>query len=216
MNKAESKYFNTAKKMNEALIKILDEKPFEYITISEICEKAGVNRSTFYLHYENTIDLLSETSDHLIDSFLSYFTVETSNISTNYKNCELSELNYISGKYLHPYLTYMKENKHFFLTAMNHTQSFRFEETYKKMYEYIFNPILDRFHYPIDDRKYVMAFYLNGINAIVVEWLKEGCKKSIEEMEQVIYECIFGLDSNFISHLSNHIDKKNQDHLPEW
>ena len=61
LNKNESKYFNTAVKMNMALIEILKTKPFEFITVSEICKKAGVNRSTFYLHYENTKDLLDET-----------------------------------------------------------------------------------------------------------------------------------------------------------
>ena len=70
MNKAESKYFNTAKKMNLALISLLKKKPFEYITISELCEKAEVNRSTFYLHYENTYDLLGETTQHILDVFL--------------------------------------------------------------------------------------------------------------------------------------------------
>ena len=49
MNKNESKYFNTAIKMDEALITLLEKKDFEYITIMEICEMAGVNRSTFYL-----------------------------------------------------------------------------------------------------------------------------------------------------------------------
>ena len=41
MNKSESKYFNTAKKMDDALIALLETKPFEYITVKEICEKAG-------------------------------------------------------------------------------------------------------------------------------------------------------------------------------
>lgn len=50
MNKFESKYFNTALLMNQALILLLEKKEFEYITVKEICEKAGVNRSTFYLH----------------------------------------------------------------------------------------------------------------------------------------------------------------------
>ena len=62
MNKSESKYFNTAVKMNDALLTILEKKPFEYITVSELCEMAEVNRSTFYLHYENTADLLAETT----------------------------------------------------------------------------------------------------------------------------------------------------------
>ena len=37
MNKNESKYFNTAKKMNDALIALLETKEYEYITIKEIC-----------------------------------------------------------------------------------------------------------------------------------------------------------------------------------
>jgi len=60
MNKSESKYFNTALKMDEALVDILREKGLEYVTVKEICEKAGVNRSTFYLHYETIDDLLTE------------------------------------------------------------------------------------------------------------------------------------------------------------
>ena len=57
MNKNESKYFNTAIKMVEALFTLLEKKDFEYITIKEICNTAGVNRSTFYLHYVYTSDL---------------------------------------------------------------------------------------------------------------------------------------------------------------
>ena len=52
MNKSESKYLNTARLMDEAFILLLDKKDYEFITVKEICEKAGVNRSTFYLHYE--------------------------------------------------------------------------------------------------------------------------------------------------------------------
>ena len=71
MNKSESKYFNTAVKMDLALISLLKKKSLEYITVSEICEKAGVNRSTFYLHYENIGDLLEETTRYLFNDFLS-------------------------------------------------------------------------------------------------------------------------------------------------
>lgn len=60
MNRNESKYFNTASKMNDALISLLNKKDFEYITIKDICEVANVNRSTFYLHYSNTYELLEE------------------------------------------------------------------------------------------------------------------------------------------------------------
>ena len=51
MTKSESKYYNTALLMNQALIELLNKKDLKYITVKEICVKAGVNRSTFYLHY---------------------------------------------------------------------------------------------------------------------------------------------------------------------
>lgn len=60
-NRSESKYFNTACLMDEALIALLAKKELEYITVKEICEKAGVHRSTFYLHYETMGDLLEES-----------------------------------------------------------------------------------------------------------------------------------------------------------
>ena len=43
-----------------------------------------------------------------------------------------------------------------------------------------------------------MMFYLNGITAIVTEWLKDGCEKTIEEVSQIIYGCIFGRENNSI------------------
>lgn len=70
MNKSESKYFNTALLMDEALIRLLEVKDYEYITVKEICEKAGVNRSTFYLHYETVNDLLSECLENIKKRFL--------------------------------------------------------------------------------------------------------------------------------------------------
>ena len=47
MNKSESKYHNTALLMNQALVELLNKKDFEYITVKEICAKAG--GKSFYL-----------------------------------------------------------------------------------------------------------------------------------------------------------------------
>ena len=65
MNKSESKYFNTAVRMDEALLELLEKKDFAYITVKEICEKAGVNRSTFYLHYTDIYQMLESIEDEL-------------------------------------------------------------------------------------------------------------------------------------------------------
>ncbi|MBR5539064.1 MAG: TetR/AcrR family transcriptional regulator, partial [Clostridia bacterium] len=100
MNKSESKYFNTATKMDLALISLLKKKSFDYITVSEICEIAGVNRSTFYLHYETVGDLLDETARYLLNDFLSYFSTDTKRVALNLENCELNDLVFICDKYL--------------------------------------------------------------------------------------------------------------------
>lgn len=73
MNKSQSKYYNTARLMNEALIILLEKKDYEFITVKEICEKAGVNRSTFYLHYETMNDLLQETIEYTMSRMYGRF-----------------------------------------------------------------------------------------------------------------------------------------------
>lgn len=195
MNKSESKYFNTAVRFDKALLSLLEKKSFEYITVSEICEQAGVNRSTFYLHYENTCDLLHETTKYVIDGFVSCFSVDAKNITSKFTECELQDLNFVNDKYLHPYLTYIKENQRIFSAVLSQPSTFKFESIFQRLFDNIFNPILDRFYYPSDERKYVMMFYLNGITAIITEWLKDGCKKSIDEISAIIQYCIFGREN---------------------
>lgn len=202
MNKSESKYFNTAMKMDLALIELLKKKPIEYISVSELCKTAGVNRSTFYLHYENIGDLLNETARYMIDGFLSYFTEDTQSIAFNLADCGLDELNFINDTYLIPYLTYIKENKELFRTALSEVKVFGFESVYKRMFDAVFNPILERFNYPVENRKYVMMYYLNGINAVNLEWLKDGCEKPIEEIAEIIKICILGLNSEMLNEIN--------------
>ena len=195
MNKAESKYFNTAIKMDLALISLLKKKPFDYITVSEICEEAGVNRSTFYLHYETFGDLLAETTRYLLDDFLAYFSTDTKAIALNLADCELNDLIFICDKYLSPYLSYVKDHKEIFGTALLYNQTLGFEDVYKRMFDNIFNPILERFQYTPSNRQYVMMYYLNGVNAIILEWLRNGCDKSIQEIAEIISICIYGKDN---------------------
>lgn len=192
MNKSESKYFNTAIRFNKALLSLLEKKPFEYITISEICEKAEVNRSTFYLHYENTSDLLKETTSYTLDNFTSYFSVDAKSITTKFANCDLQDLKFVNEKYLHPYLSFIKENQRMFSAILSQPTAFDAKTVFQRLFDNIFAPVLDRFHYPRDVQRYVMVFYLNGITAIIAEWLEGGCQKSIEEISAIIHVCIYG------------------------
>ena len=192
MNKSESKYFNTALKMDKALLEILENKDFEYITIREICKKADVSRSTFYLHYQNTKDLLDEAARYILDSFMDYFADEKQLVTTRFTDCELTELNFMTEKYLMPFLRYFRENKRLLKTMMSNYISFDLNGIYDRLFKYIFNPVLSRFDFPEKERDYVMRFYLTGIFAVVMQWIEEDCEKPDEEIAQIITTCVLG------------------------
>ena len=192
MNKNESKYFNTAIKMDEALITLLEKKDFEYITIKEICDTAEVNRSTFYLHYENTSDLLKETTRYIIDKHLAYYEIDQKRISLQFETCKREELLFITDEYLVSYLKFIKDNQRLFKVSIKQFNSFNMNEVYGRMFEHIFNPILERFHVPEKERAYVMKFYLTGVFAIVMEWLDKNCSDDMETVTRVITDCVMG------------------------
>ena len=192
MNKNESKYFNTAIRMDEALITLLEKKDFEYITIKEICDTAGVNRSTFYLHYENTSDLLKETTRYIIDKHFAYYKIDKAHISLQFETCKREELLFITDEYLVPYLKFIKDNQSLFKVSIKQFNSFNMNEVYGRMFDHIFSPILERFHVPEKERAYVMKFYLTGVFAIVMEWLDKNCSDDMKTVIKVITDCVMG------------------------
>ena len=192
MNKNESRYFNTAIRMDEALITLLEKKDFEYITIKEICDTAGVNRSTFYLHYENTFDLLQETTRYILDKHIAYYSSDTKEITARFANAELKDLLFTTSEYLVPYLTFIKDNQRIFRVSIKNFNSLSLNDVYGKMFEYIFNPILERFNVPENKRSYMIKFYLTGVYAIVTEWLDRNCSDDMETITEVIIDCVMG------------------------
>ena len=192
MNKNESKYFNTAIRMDEALIALLEKKNFEYITIKEICDTAGVNRSTFYLHYENTSDLLHETTRYIINKHLAYYEIDKEHISLRFENSKREDLLFITDEYLTPYLTFIKDNQRLFKVSIKHFRSMNMDEVYGRMFEHIFSPILAQFDVPKAERPYMMKFYLNGVFAIIMEWLNNNCSDDAKMIIKVITDCVMG------------------------
>ena len=192
MNKNESKYFNTATRMDKALITLLEKKDFEYITIKEICDVAGVNRSTFYLHYENTSDLLRETTRYIIDKHLEYYKVDQELVSLQFKTCKREELLFITDEYLIPYLTFIKDNHRLFKVSIKQFHSMHMDEVYGRMFVHIFSPILARFGVPETERSYVMKFYLNGVFAIIMEWLNKNFSDDMKTIIKIIIDCVMG------------------------
>ncbi len=190
MTKAESKYFNTAKRMDEAFLELMENKDLEYITVTEICKKAGVNRSTFYLHYETIGDLLSECVENMNEQFFSYFEEKPKDFEFKARNAPLEELYLITPKHLIPYLTYISEHKNVFKIVLRNPQIMQAEKTYSTIFRDTIDSILERYEIPKENREYLLSFYIEGVMGIVKRWLLRDCKDSVEYIAKIIMQVI--------------------------
>lgn len=57
----------TRRLIREAMMELLAQKPIQNISVKELCEKAGINRGTFYSHYVDIYDLLSQLEDEMLE-----------------------------------------------------------------------------------------------------------------------------------------------------
>ena len=190
MNKSESKYFNTALRMDEALLALLEEKDLDYITVKEICRRADVNRSTFYLHYETIADLVDEALEMINQRFRSYFPQQEEEILGNMGNRERENLVLVTREYLLPYLRFIRDNKKVYRAAFRNPSSMQAHTRYGELKQQILGPILERFEIPAAQRPYYMAYYVEGIIASVKEWLRQDCADEVEMIADIIESCV--------------------------
>lgn len=194
MNKSESKYFHTAEKMDRAFLELLEKKDSAYITVKEICEKAGVHRSTFYLHYETIGDLLEESKSYMNTQFLQCMRHDTQTFMEKLRTCSLEELYLITPEYLIPYLQYIREHGRLFRTAAENAEVLRLDDAYAQMFRHVFTPILERYGVPESEHSYLLTFYIGGIMAVVDQWLKQDCADPVEQVVALIQKCIPKID----------------------
>ena len=60
----------TRKAIMEAFVVLLNEKPLNKITIKDIVEACGINRNTFYYHFQDVPDLIEAIVKEEIDAII--------------------------------------------------------------------------------------------------------------------------------------------------
>ncbi len=190
MNRAENRYFQTAARMNRALLELLGEKGYEYITVKELCARAGVNRSTFYLHYDGMADLLSETVEQTLQSLLDKFEERPEDFIRRIGTDERENLILLTPRYLSVYLEFIRENRAVLRAAYSKPEALQTRNTVRNLTRHILCPIMRRFGIPEGDMPYYAAFYLRGLMAIVEEWLRSDCSRSDAEIAELLITCI--------------------------
>ena len=58
------------------------------------------------------------------------------------------------------------------------------------LYKSIFEPILNRFLVPKNEQRYMMNFYLSGMGALMMEWIKNDCKEEIQTILNILTKCL--------------------------
>ncbi len=77
--------------LKEALLELMREKPIDRITTTELCRRAGINRSTFYGHYYTVRDLLQSIEDDLEKELIRSLSANLNNSTVHGLLCEMCE-----------------------------------------------------------------------------------------------------------------------------
>lgn len=80
--KVDLRIVKTKKILFDTLLKLMKQKSFDKIKISDICDEALINRSTFYAHYEDKYELLDDLIEDLKQSLLDDLDDNDNNVST--------------------------------------------------------------------------------------------------------------------------------------
>ena len=71
---------NIEEKVCDTLVDMMEEMPFEKIRVTALADRAGISRSSFYVHYQSTYDVLQQVEEMVIDEIITDTTV-SANIS---------------------------------------------------------------------------------------------------------------------------------------
>ena len=105
-------------------------------------------------------------------------------------NSQLKDLLLITPEYLLPYLEFLKDNKAIYKIAFSQPNVLKEQYIIKHLHKNIFEPILDRFSVPKYEQKYMMSFYLSGMGAVLIEWIKNDCKEEKQTIVNILTKCL--------------------------
>lgn len=144
---------------------MLQTKELHEITVSDICKRCELNRSTFYANYIDIYELADKVRANLEEEVNQLYEAEKTLKFNN--NDYLKLFRHIKDNQL-LYQTYFK---------LGYDNQFKLEQ---------YDTNLARQHFDNRYIEYHVEFFRSGFNAIVKMWLAGGCRETPEEMEQII------------------------------
>jgi len=171
----------TKKLLTEAFINLLSEKKLNEITIKELCEKADINRGTFYLHYQDIYDLKQqiETDLHeeLVDLIRPFSNVNTLD----------------SYQLFYSLFIYTKKNETLFRAFLGPNGDISFLSNLKTLFkDYYLSALLHGHTISYTKNlEYAYDFISAGFTGLVSSWLESEHPHSVEEMARLTSRMVF-------------------------
>lgn len=158
-----------------ALMDLLKEKgSINKVSVRELCDRAELNRSTFYAHYQEPNDLLIEIETELLDA-------------TEEHLKKIGAENEIGAhKYILSFLQYIRQNdKPFRALLIDSTDpEFRSRFMQQSIIQFVENL---RIVLPKELEQYIFSYILNGSTGIIIQWIRSDYAADENEIVNLLF-----------------------------
>ncbi len=151
----------TKQAIAESFLQLLDEKPFSKITVKDIVERCGINRNTFYYHYQDIPALLEEILISRIDTL-----IEMHCQVGSLEDCISIAVQYFNENKKSVMHVYRSLPRDIFIHHLDHLLLYLVEE-------YISNISLS-IHVNQKDREIIVRYFKCLLVGIFLDWLDAG------------------------------------------
>jgi AcrR family transcriptional regulator len=145
-----------------ALLKLLRTTPLHAVSIRELCQQAGVNRTTFYHHYGSAYDLLRDASQQFLDE-----------VAAHLDSADVADRQSIRSRVARV-LTYMEENRELAVLLMNNNVDPGFADRLFSLPR--ITDLLDAALVNCPDeavRQATVSFVIHGSYRLLQEWINQ-------------------------------------------
>lgn len=161
--------------IRNSLLELLRTKPIAKITVTEICEMAGINRATFYAHYSDPSDLLHALESEIIEDVALWVRPALTAVGSDLKDV-LTRL-----------VEYIGENADICSVLLSDKGDTSFQTQVVDVIEGQFmSSWAAARQMSKDEAEYLYTFIALGSVGMIRKWLAEGAKKPASEIAELI------------------------------
>lgn len=169
----------TERRIREELLRFLerDQEP----TVAQLCDVAGINRSTFYRHYQDIPDLMEKTEKEIQKGLF--------RAAGNQGNF-LERLE-SSSEAFEPLIAYIGQNRHFYRIFLQKQRDSALREGYRLFWEKKIHPLFLAHGVENETRmQYYFEYAKSGFTSVLRLWLENGCRESPRELAVILYQML--------------------------